>query len=410
MTSKMKRVTTLYISYDGMLEPLGQSQVLAYQKQLAKYFNQHLLSFEKSQDWAAVESRNIVSQVIAHSGIDWQPHRYHKHPSAVATTYDILVGTITGLWLVVRKDIQVVHARSYVAGVIALILKKLTGVRFLFDMRGFWADERVDGGLWRCDSNLYKLSKWFESKLLLNADHVVSLTHAAVREMERFPYLVGRMPQVTVIPTCADLARFCPQPTVKKEFLLGYVGSAGTWYEFEATVACFAELLRLKPTARFLIINRNEHDYVRKRLIAGGVPLTAVELRAASHSEMPEQIARMFAGIFFYKQSISRVACAPTKLGEFLGCGVPCLGNSGIGDMTEILESQRVGVVVSDFSLDSLRGGLARLLDLVAEAGVEARCVAAAQRHFSLNKGVDKYRAIYQSLIANSEDKSCSRF
>ena len=41
----------LYISYDGMLEPLGQSQVLAYQERLAANASLHLLSFEKPEDW-----------------------------------------------------------------------------------------------------------------------------------------------------------------------------------------------------------------------------------------------------------------------------------------------------------------------------------------------------------------------
>lgn len=396
----------LYLTYDGILEPLGQSQVLAYQQQLAEDFNLYLLSFEKREDWAAVESRNIVSKGIFHSGIQWYPRRYHKSPSALATAYDILVGAVTGLWLVVCRGIQLVHARSYVAAIIALILKKLTGVKFLFDMRGFWADERVDGGLWRRDGNLYRIAKWFERQLLLNADHVVSLTHVAVYEIEKLPYLVDRMPQVTVIPTCTDLVRFCPREEIEKEFLLGYVGSASTWYEFDVTVACFAELLRLQPKGRFLIINRNEHTYIRERLIAGGVPLAAVELRAVGYSGVPEQMARVLAGIFFYKKSFSRVACAPTKLGEFLGCGVPCFANGGVGDMSEILEGERVGVAVADFSLETLRGGLARLFDLVAEAGIKERCVAVAHKKFSLNEGINKYHALYQSLISNSGERA----
>ena len=42
----------LYISYDGMLEPLGQSQVLAYLERLAPGRRIHLISFEKPGDWA----------------------------------------------------------------------------------------------------------------------------------------------------------------------------------------------------------------------------------------------------------------------------------------------------------------------------------------------------------------------
>ena len=36
----------LYITYDGLLEPLGQSQVLAYQEKLGNNFNIILLLFQ----------------------------------------------------------------------------------------------------------------------------------------------------------------------------------------------------------------------------------------------------------------------------------------------------------------------------------------------------------------------------
>ena len=180
--------------------------------------------------------------------------------------------------------------------------------------------------------------------------------------------------------------------------MLGYVGSAGTWYEFDAAVACFAELLRQKPDARFLIINRNEHEYIRERLLAGGVPLDAVELRPATHSEVPHQIARMHAGVFFIKPLFSKQASAPTKLGEFLGCGIPCLANSGVGDMAEILEGEQVGIALDDFKPESLRHGLTRLLKLVETEGILGRCVAAAGKHFSLTEGVARYAQVYARL------------
>lgn len=392
--------SVLYISYDGMLEPLGQSQVLAYLEQLGADRPIHLLSFEKAEDWADADARARVQARMDAAGISWHPRRYHKRPSAVATSWDIGIGILSGLWLVLRHRLRIVHARSYVPAVVALALKQLTGANFVFDMRGFWADERVDGGLWPRDGRMYRVAKWFERRFLLNADHVVSLTHAAVAEMERFDYLQGRMPPVTVIPTCADLQCFAPGPAPEGDFVLGYVGSAGTWYLFDAVVTAFARLRERRPAARLLVVNRQEHDYIRQRLHAGGVPADAVELRAASHAEVPALMARMHAGIFFYKPSYSRAACAPTKLGEFLGCGIPCLANTGVGDMAAVLEGERVGVAVDAFDQAALDAGLTRLLALMQEPGLRERCVSAAHRHFSLDKGVAGYRSVHHSLDA----------
>ena len=393
----------LYISYDGMLEPLGQSQVLSYLKRLSVHRRVHLISFEKADDWADSVGRERLAGDIAAAGILWHPLRYHKRPTAMATAWDIMCGTCVGIWLVSRYRLRIVHARSYVPSVMALVLKRMTGVKYVFDMRGFWADEKVDGGSWSCGGLMYQTAKWFERRFLLAADHVVSLTNAGARLISRFTYLQGRLPHITVIPTCADLARFKPLPRSENDgfgnsFVLGYVGSVGSYYLFDKVAVCFLRLLQIRPAARLLIVNRGQHDYIRGQLTATGVPDTAVELTYATYAEMPSQMARMDAGIFFIKPVYSKQASAPTKLAEFLGCGIPCLSNSGVGDMTEVLKGENVGVPLTSFDDESLKAGLEQLLQLVADPSTVSRCVATAQRHFSLDEGVARYTKIYELL------------
>lgn len=390
----------VYISYSGMLEPLGQSQVLAYQEMLATERHVHILSFERASDWANVAEREAVAKRMAEAGIDWHPLRYHKRFSLLATCWDVLCGTFIGWRLVRKHGLGIVHARSYVPSVMALVIKRLTGARFVFDMRGFWVDERVDGGIWRRGGLIYRGAKRFERRFLLAADHVVSLTRAGLVELAKFEYLQERMPPASVIPTCADLSRFTPQGAREAGLMLGYVGSVGTWYLFDEVVTAFRQLRELRPDARLLVINRNDHAYIRERLQVGGVPLASVDIRAASHAEVPAQMARMHAGIFFIKPVFSKQASAPTKLGEFLGCGIPCLANAGVGDMAEILEGDRVGVAISGFDAETIRAGMVRLLALLADPETSSRCVASAQVHFSLEEGVRRYQAVYRSLEA----------
>ena len=394
----------LYLSYTGMLEPLGQSQVLAYLERLAGERPIHLISFERAGDLADAGRLAAVRERIERSGIAWHPRRYHKRLSLLATLWDIAIGTIAGRRLVRRHGLGIVHARSYVPGAMALLVKRSTGAKFVFDMRGFWLDERVDGGLWKRNGVLYRAGKWVERRLLLAADHVVSLTHAGVRVMQGFDYLQGRMPPMTVIPTCADLERFrpLPKPDPDTPFTLGYVGSAGTWYLFDAAVSAFKALRESRPDACFLIVNKGAHAYIRERLAAGGVPMDSVELREATHAEIPGLMARMDAGVFFIKPVFSKQASAPTKLAEFLGCGIPCLSNAGVGDMAEILGEGDCGVAVDAFDEESIRVGVARLLALADDADARRRCVETARRHFSLEEGVRRYREVYSALGAKA--------
>lgn len=389
----------LYISYDGVLEPLGQSQVVAYLERLALGRRIHLISFEKANDWRDRARRLAMQRRLAAAGIEWHPLRYHKNPSAPATAYDIAAGAALGIVLAARHRLGLVHTRSYVAAAMALPVKRATGAKFLFDMRGLWADERVDGGLWPKGGRLYRITKALERRFLEAADHVVTLTHASEREIRSFPYLERRAPPISVIPTCADLDQFRIQrPSQREPFVLGYVGTVGTWYLLDEMLQFFRLLKAEVPDARLLFVNRQENELIRSRAAAAGVDTPFLEIVAADHRDMPRHIGRMSAGMALIKPAYSKIASAPTKLAEYLGCGVPCLGNAGVGDMQAILEGRRVGVAVRELSEAGLQDSLRRLFELMVEKCLQQRCRQAALELFSLNAGVQAYSGIYGRL------------
>lgn len=398
----MRKPEVLYISYDGMLEPLGQSQVIAYLERLTGDAAIHLISFEKPTDRARTDKVAALQARLDHAGIHWHPLTYHKSPTVPATLFDLAQGTLLALWLTLRHGVRLVHARSYIPALIGWLVKLLTGARLLFDMRGLWADERVDGGLWPKQGRVYRAVKRIEQTLLLGADHVVTLTHASKGVIEGFPYLAGKPHAViTVIPTCADLDRFTPGTGGKPDpFTLGYLGSIGTWYLFDEVLACFAALRERCPDARLLVVNRNEQGMVRRMAAEAGIPAEALEITAADHADVPAQVRRMSAGAAIIKPVYSKIASAPTKLAEYLGCGVPCLGNVGVGDMEAILEGEGTGVALRAFTPEERARAVDCLLAMAADPATAAHCRSVALKHFSVDEGASQYRAIWRGLMA----------
>ena len=389
----------LYISYDGMLEPLGKSQVIGYLEKLARDNDISLVSFEKAADRADGAQMDRMRERLRASGIRWTPLAYHKSPSVPATVYDIAAGTAVALRIAVTRRIQIVHARSYVAAMMALSVKRTTGARFLFDMRGFWADERVDGNIWPAQGRVYRTVKGLERRFFRGADHLVTLTHASRRLIAEFDYLRDRDLPITVIPTCADLDRFSPDPSARDErFTFGYVGSIGTWYLFDETLAFFREIVERRPDARLLVVNRNEHAMIREAVARAGIDAGRLEMHAADHAEVPGHVRRMHVAASLIRPCFSKLASAPTKLAEYLGCGVPCLGNTGVGDMEETLEGNAVGVALSEFDDAALSAGAERLLRLADDPRTAGRCRETAERLFSLEGGATDYREIYARL------------
>ena len=389
----------LYLTYDGLLEPLGQSQVLRYLEELAGRHDITLVSFEKKQDWDDWRLREGIADKVKRAGIHWIALRYHKRPSSLATAYDLMIVSLLSCLLVLQRRVAIVHARSYVAAVPALLLKKAFGKKFVFDMRGFWADERVERAGSSQGSAMYRVAKWFERRFFLHADAIVSLTHAGVAVIRQFPYLSGAAPYFEVIPTCTDLELFRLRPRPRpNSFVLGYVGSADTAYMFEPVLRCFKTLLGIRADARLLVVTRSSHDYVRALMQDLDIPQDRAEIKAVPHEQVALEMAKMDAAIFFVKPGFSACASVPTKLGELLGCGVPFLGNAGIGDIESILEQEAVGVVLRDFTPEAEQIGVSKLLQLCDDAEIRSRCAAVAGRLFSLQEGVRSYDRIYRAM------------
>jgi urate oxidase len=79
----------LYLTYDGLKDPLGQSQVLPYLEGLAaKGFNITVISFEKSQ---SPNTKTATHQDRANSRLRFVELKYHKSPPVLSSLYDIYV-------------------------------------------------------------------------------------------------------------------------------------------------------------------------------------------------------------------------------------------------------------------------------------------------------------------------------
>src|ERR1044071_6207308 len=85
----------LFISYNGMLEPLGQTQVLPYLGELARRGVKFtLLSFERDKAFTADGQRQCaeLKDELRGQEIEWPRLRYPHRPSLPATVYDVLAG------------------------------------------------------------------------------------------------------------------------------------------------------------------------------------------------------------------------------------------------------------------------------------------------------------------------------
>jgi glycosyltransferase involved in cell wall biosynthesis len=394
-----------------MTDPLGQSQVLPYLIELSKQgYRFTLLSFEKKERYE--KEKAIIEKITNEASIQWVPLFFTSRPPILSKMYD--------RWKLLRKAKQlqrkekfdIVHCRSYIAAEGGLLLKKKFGTKFLFDMRGFWADERVDNGQWDLKKTayrkLYNFYKRQEKEFLLNADGIVSLTKAGknlLQKKEEYKSLL-----IDVIPCCADLSHFDfntisqeQKVQVKEELgissdnkVITYLGSIGGWYMTKEMFQFYNRLLLKYPEFVMLILTKDDKEKVIKEAQENGIQAEKIFIRYAKRQEVPAYLSISDCSIFFIRPTFSKTASSPTKHAELMGMGVPVICND-IGDTGIIIKATGTGSVVDEFTIeeyDKLVGQFAELLSLPASKIRES-----AFNYFDLKNGTEKYSQLYNRML-----------
>lgn len=386
----------LYLSYDGLTDPLGQSQILPYLTGLSADYSITIISFEKRVRFK--NQREAVEKICSEYGIHWAPQKYHKWPPILSTMYDV--------WRLYRKtnalhkryNFRIVHCRSYITSLIGLSLKRRYGIKFIFDMRGFWADERVDGGLWNLKNPLYKtIYRYFKRKEILflkESDHIVALTENAKTEI-----LSWNVPtSVTVIPCCVDAMLFDParyievdKEKLRKELRLSvddyivlYLGSLGTWYMVDEMLKVFSLLKKENPNAKFLMVTPDSHDFGEYS------HRESIIMKSVLRDDVPLYISIAHVAIFFIKPAYSKKASSPTKIGELLAMNIPVICNEGWGDVS-YYATHLNGIRIMKQGEEELQSAI---------SGIDPKGNREwALQHLSLAKGVVCYKNVYHSLL-----------
>ena len=405
----------LYLSYDGMTDPLGQSQVLPYLTGLRKKgYNISLISFEKPEAYA--ECQSLILEICKNSGIEWYPMRYTKKPAFVSTFYDIWRMKHKAAQIHKIKSIDLVHCRSYIAAMAAVWMKKKFKIPFVFDMRGFWANERVDGNLWNLSNPLYrKVYNFFkrrEKQFLEKADHTICLTRAAEQEIHSWGHINNNPIKITVIPCCADMDHFDPLKVtnqIKKKWrkklqirdedrIISYVGSIGTWYMPGEMLDFFKVLLETKPEMRFLFITRDEPALILAMARQKNIDPEKIIVQSGARNDMPALISLSEIALFFIKPAYSKKASSPTKQAEIMRLGIPLICNDQIGDTSYVVDKYKAGVVLKEFDTESYRAAVKKL----TQTSFDIRAIQqGAIDFFNLQSGVERYDRVYLEVLAN---------
>lgn len=431
---------SLYICYFGLRQPLVQTQVLPYLRELTKFGHSiTLLTFEPDlkSEWTAEQARDTKAAMQA-EGIDWEHLAYHKRPSAVATAYDIFRGAIGVRKIIREKKIDILHGRVHVPTLMGALGRKLSvrKPKLLFDIRGFFPEEYTDAGIWPANGLLYRSAKRIEKWLMREADGFVVLTEkargilfgedaspghrsaeeqgqaSAANPKPEIPNPKSTSRPIEVIPCCVDMEKFAAANStsrdevrerlgVRDRYVVAYVGAFGGWYLTEETADFFGSLRRNRADGFALILTQSDPEMIEPLLRERGYADKDFFITRVPPDEIPRYLSAADAAVSFIMASYSKQASSPTKNAEYLACGLPIIANRGVGDVDLLIEENGVGALVDSFSDNEFL----RALDAVEALGdIDAKCRATARKFFDLaTVGGRRYRRLYERLMSNGQ-------
>lgn len=279
-------------------------------------------------------------------------------------------------------------------------------------MRGFWADEKRDGGAWKDDhpifKRVYKYYKKREAEYLQHADHIISLTHAGKKELVTWPSYKQTTP-VSVIPCCADTTHFTLTDGRQKEqsrsllglpqnvMVMSYLGSVGAWYMLDEMLMLFARMLKKYPDAIFLFITHSPASLIEDAAKRYGIPPTSMRITEANRKQVPPFMKASDINVSFIKPVYSKISSSPTKLGEVLSMGIPVIVNSGVGDVQSIVEEHDAGIVISEFNDETFDKVIDALPGLIKKDPQDIR--RRSLPVYDLEEGIRLYLAAYHQTF-----------
>lgn len=315
-----------------------------------------------------------------------------------------------------RNASLVFHCRGETAAQwAAAIAKHMPNAGIVVDIRGAWPEElifargyhEIEGAdpETRADHDaavavLHEAFARAGAVLSVSPGMIDWLDAMGVEESKRFyiPCCVSRLTYTSV-----DRAAVRTSLGIADKHVFAYAGTITKYQHVEDGVVPFVRALtRLSSTTHFLCLT-NDVGGMRAALARGGVGETRATVICAPQSEVARYLSAADAGLLLRAPSRLNRLSQPTKLGEYLGAGVPVVVARGTGVVGEIVSDADAGIVVDIFGRDE--SGIAaearRALDVIVLNGARMRdhALRLCDEHFTWRHYVARARSAYRMSL-----------
>ncbi len=413
LAARILDMRILYITHYGILEPLGQSQILPYLTSLARRGNSiRIISFEKPEDFGDLERVSCQRSFLESLGIGWSPRPYRRGDSIRHLCFDVWGTSREIRRRCIEDSVDVLHCRAHVPAWMALSSAVRLGIPMLFDFRGFLAEEYVDAGMWTPGGLRYRAAKMLERILVRRCSAMVVLTEPIGLYFRTRHHLQPE--KIFTIPCCVDLSRFNPaeggsRRGERSAIRTVYVGSTAGRYRLEAMLGFFRLILIERPGSTMTILSSGDLRDASRAVVASGVPPDSLTMRSAAPQQVPEILRQHDLGLAFIRGDLALQAASPTKIGEYLASGLAVVAEERIGGLREILVEEGAGCLIDSGDQATWPRALESAISICSRPGCRDNSLRTARKFYDLEKGVTTYDNAYRYCVQSAATRRADR-
>lgn len=251
----------------------------------------------------------------------------------------------------IKADICFASSTPLTIGLIALYLKMIKSLPYIFEVRDLWPEAPIQMGVIK-SSFLQKLLLGLEKKIYRNANSIIALSPGMQSGIEA---KITRS-QIHVIPNMADCDYFQPvdeksDEVVRKfnaigRFVISYIGTAGKANDLFQLLDTAKVFQKHCPQVLFIIAAKGgELEKIQNRAVASG--LNNVKFVPYLQREELRELLSLsdFTYLSFAQKPVLETS-SPNKLFDSLAAGVPVISNIN-GWWVELLEKEGAGLLYS---------------------------------------------------------------
>lgn len=372
-----KRKKLLVYIYNSFADPLFQGLLFRYIKDIVTQKDEyefHIITFEQPAYEVKESKKEEIKQELAKNYIFWYPQTFHTGRFLLfKKAYDLLQALKT-VWYIKRKHKPTsIFAFANIAASYSYLLSKLFHWKIIVFSYEPHSDFLMELGYWSKNSLKYRILNSLERRVGLKGDYIITGTKHMIQHLKER----GSKAKLYRLPTSVDhqLFKFNPayrsiirrRLSIEDRKVVIYTGKFGDLYYKEEIFELYRTLYEKSSGFYFIILTGHDKEELMNLFKQYGIPTTAYYIDRVPFEEVTQYLSAADVGLVTVANFPSKKFCSPTKVGEYLCCGLPYIVTKGTSEDDLYAAKHNVGVVVESFLAKDVLNKYDGIIELLEE-------------------------------------------